>query len=181
MKHRLRITFTVATARICVALTTICVRSYRVIDDFKWRSTEFGVDRGRIYLSLLGRAWRPGIHHLVLYPASATSSEADYRQWTPDFENADSKFDAWVFAIALRKRHPGFWTFSYKTIVARLWPPAALTALPTVIAIASSIRRRRRIEKGRCPNCGYDLRATPENCPECGLKADAKRCQPAGE
>jgi hypothetical protein len=46
--------------------------------------------------------------------------------------------------------------------------PLLLVAIPTGWAAARLVRHMRRDWRGLCPNCGYDIRASPDRCPACG-------------
>jgi hypothetical protein len=55
------------------------------------------------------------------------------------------------------------------TVVASpTWAVIAVLLLPMGLWGGIGWRQRRRVKAGHCANCGYDLRATPEKCPECG-------------
>jgi len=54
-------------------------------------------------------------------------------------------------------------------ITVSYWPLIVTTAACAWLAGRSSRLRRRRARSGLCEGCGYDIRATPQRCPECGL------------
>jgi hypothetical protein len=62
-----------------------------------------------------------------------------------------------------------YWTV--QTYRLPLWPLVLAAALVVGHAGLRQIRRARRIAAGRCAACGYDLCATPDRCPECGVAA----------
>ena len=48
------------------------------------------------------------------------------------------------------------------------WLVLLAAAAPGTLCVAVRRLPRRRFPYVRCPVCGYDLRATPDRCPECG-------------
>ncbi len=47
------------------------------------------------------------------------------------------------------------------------WAITALLAIP-LVARTARILRHRALPPNHCRACGYDMRATPDRCPECG-------------
>ena len=81
--------------------------------------------------------------------------------------------------VGIAERWPdgsdGMLGFAYETgglytQAAVSWWALAVTSgsAAAALGISGARRTRRRRGLGRCAACGYDLRATPDQCPECG-------------
>ena len=51
------------------------------------------------------------------------------------------------------------------------WFLFCVSVVPPSLCLARRVQRKHRTAHGRCAVCGYDLRATPQRCPECGTES----------
>jgi hypothetical protein len=143
-----------------------CYAMDRLLHIAQYQSLILAWDRGRIIFDV--ETCTPGTVRDEpddagwSYSRRDESDENEYpwRLW--DFEKLQLPSDAWY--------NGPVWEGGFA-----IWPFASASAIAPCIGMLRFWRRKRASELGRCRACGYDLRATPDRCPECGALPDLRR------
>jgi hypothetical protein len=163
-------------AVMCVASAVLWVRSYLRYDEVTWSSQpRSGVGGENVNASAVSERGQVAVnyqHYGWPTAAGATAPNGEppliRREWrtmTPVLDRYAS-ITRHGFGRADIVRSD---LVSYAVYFPH-WSLVAVTAPLPVAALLLRRRRRRRelAASGRCHVCGYDLRATPDRCPECG-------------
>jgi hypothetical protein len=147
---------TVLSLLLCVAALALWVRSEAWSDRISDGDTRWQVEslRRRIYVRQGGN-WNFG-------PGLEFASAKAEGLWSWNEDENESPFLSYRLAGLAYVDGSG-----RMVVVPHLW----LVALFAVLPLGRLVRRRRSARatrKGVCRVCGYDLRTTPERCPECG-------------
>lgn len=151
---------TVLSLLLSIATVGLWVRSYRAAEVLQWT-------RSGTFEELFASAG--GLFHSVNYKTGMPESPVRYQRKPP--------LGLWIAPSVTEKQRwhfAGFWWVSTgapypagRSIGVPCW---FVTACFTILPSTWLMRRRanRRYPDGSCLSCGYDLRATPDRCPECG-------------
>ena len=171
MKRRLFNLLTLLSLLLCVAAGGMWVRSHRAHDCVSASSVHWtlAVDSDAGVLSVLTQ-WSESPRERFPWLAE----RHDRVIWDPRL--LPPVWEAWGFQVrrlvgAPQPGAPPRWTFS--ALTAPYWAVVTLAALGPTLSLGRALCRRSRLHRGCCAHCGYDLRATPGRCPECGNPAAA--------
>jgi hypothetical protein len=161
---------------LCLTVSALWVRSYFHGDQLMWYPvwrTE-GLTLYRVPVAVASSRCQLSFRVDRLH--QECSSHAEFVGLVTEQESKGRlRFDSWenppvmLYGFGGRWASWGFgsWRFPNSTVVAV--PHWLLSLMLSALPAFWGIRAVRHREKsGCCPSCGYDLRATPERCPECG-------------
>jgi hypothetical protein len=183
MKRLRRIIFnglTMLSLLLCVSTMAMWVRSYWVTDGFIRRAFDDERNSTIWTQDVLGTG--RGFASLTRIVQSGRRNDGAYRRWAGGAKPLSHHVESPIYpAMHLRSPDPSFLGFKFYRswnrqspsyiwqFVVPLWSMLVVSALlPAARTIRWHVRERRPLI-GQCPSCGYDLRATPDRCPECGM------------
>ena len=160
---------------LCLAFAALWVRGYWRWDVLGWtRPARPDAESGVLYVWSAGGG--AAVYAGFCSPASVGRLTEEGWYWhatavQPIPYAGGWPVNRWGLAFdTLRRPH-----IRWARVIFPAWLAAALFAAPPGHRLARALRRRRRARHCRCANCGYDLRATPGRCPECGTAPAAAR------
>lgn len=170
--RRLFYSFSLLSGLLCVLVTLAWIRSEFAFDTYWGRSLNpqtrhygspvMATDRGHLMLVI-----RTG------FDASGNARGVPWHRQTYQQDLSGSLHNAAWFSFTITHDPKGPDRQSQYRLECRIGlialPLFCFTAPPLFMLL--KLVRRRRNGAGLCRNCGYDLRATPDRCPECGLVA----------
>ena len=174
-RHLFILCFSALLLLLSAATLALCARSYWYADHLEHGGpTQFNAasNRGRIGISVshpaeAGEPWQPGW---------SLQTESAFRHDDDPYTNGQQFRYRWL-GFEWASYLPGRPTASvpgagmrYWTVTAPHWFIALVTLAPALLLLRSYRRRTRERNKGLCPSCGYDLRASAVRCPECGRR-----------
>jgi hypothetical protein len=166
LPHILLNTATVVSLVMCAATAVMWVRSYHAIDSFLYNVTprqQLGVQAEHGYLFLSDTRLHPPVGSTVMFASDGGFST------TPPVPWEDRSPDA---VLGFGRQAVSWRDGNFTSIrIPLAWALVACLLAPAVWVVRQA---RRRKGAGLCPACGYDLRATPDRCPECGAVPNAK-------
>ena len=172
MRRLARRLFTLSSAlslMLGVAAAAVGVRSYVATDDILWtapgaRRVGLGTARGRVTFCVI-EGLAPGEFGVPRngkgFRYTNLTSYVGVHAFVPEVRTT-------FHAAGFERKEAKYFTARLRWFVAPLWSVLLVaTPLPTVWLPWFRTHRSRR-RHGLCVTCGYDLRATPGRCPECG-------------
>jgi len=179
MKRRLLNFLTALSLLLCVAVCVLWVRSYSVRDQwsYRWREVHGNNDTfGAFSLDSLGGQvwagywWQDNTH--LRRPHEGFTADA----WrVGSIQQQDSHFSqpvdvhSWAWRLGFGSRWYSQGANAERGVFVPHWLLVAVSAAPATAMVMRWRRNRsHRRTDGVCARCGYDLRATPDRCPECG-------------
>jgi hypothetical protein len=151
---------------LCVATAALWARSYVIHDDIQWTrsngagfSRTWGVysERGRV-LAVRANRWLGNVRYNRFGFIIEFDRSGPVQSYVID---ANGKVAAGGIKQQVGDNRLSLVGFP-------LWFPTIVFALVPAGRLIPVIRKRVKTRTGHCPNCDYDLRATPDRCPECG-------------
>jgi len=147
---------------LCLACIGVWIRSRLAFDYFTWTYRLAGDDRT---ISLMLNYGTVEISWLKWSGTPASQGFPDFQGFRHAVHVAEPAYDhafGWFADVSHIRAIKGVHVPIWSTVVAfGLWPMAWALRF-------KEVRRRWRVNRGHCHACGYDLRATPNKCPECG-------------